>query len=293
MKNLLIVGGNSMLALMWLKYLKNDFNIFATEHKKKINLNNITIIKIKNDFRNSIERLLIKHNIEFIINCAGLTSVEECEVNPEKAYEINSEIPLAIAKITAKSNIKFIQISTDHLFDGKEDIFYGEDAETCPQNVYAKSKLIGESISKFDSNSLILRTNFFGLSLGEKNSFSDKIIMSLSKNRNIALFKDVRFTPVHVSTLNKCFKKLLEIDANGVYNISCSQNISKLEFGHLIANKFGFDASKIDSISINSKPNLIQRPKNMSLKNEKISKIVNSQILSINHQIDVLYEEFS
>ena len=43
---------------------------------------------------------------------------------------------------------------------------------------------------------LILRTNFFGNSLVDKQSFSDFIINNLKKKNKIYLFEDVYFNPL-------------------------------------------------------------------------------------------------
>ena len=55
-----------------------------------------------------------------IVNCIGYTNVENCEINPEKANEVNVELPsFSFYKYANSLCIKLVHISTDHLFDGK------------------------------------------------------------------------------------------------------------------------------------------------------------------------------
>ena len=55
---------------------------------------------------------------DVIINCAGLTDVQACEENPEEAYKINAIGARNLATAARRIDAKFIQISTDDVFDG-------------------------------------------------------------------------------------------------------------------------------------------------------------------------------
>ena len=113
-----------------------------------------------------------------LINMIGLTSVEECEAKPDKAYFLNATLPGIIAKACSFSNTKIIHISTDHYFCD-ENKKHKETDEVTLVNIYSKSKYKGEiEVLSNNSSALICRTNFFGYGPPHKLSFSDWIINS-------------------------------------------------------------------------------------------------------------------
>ena len=168
----------------------------------------------------------------------GYTNVENCEINYKDAIKINSFYASRIAKISKKLKLKFVHISTDHLFDGKTKN-NNENSEPNPLNNYAKSKFEGEKqVSKFNKDALIIRTNFFGWGPTYKKSFSDFIISSLENNLSISLFSDVNYNPILVSELANAVNKLIDKKCKGIYNVVSPQPISKLNFGKLLAKEF-------------------------------------------------------
>ena len=92
----------------------------------------------------------------------------------------------------------------ENLFKG-----YSEKSYTNPLNYYAKTKVFCEDyIKKTKKIFLIIRTNFFGKGNKFKKSFSDKILLALSKKIN--LFDDVYFNPISMNELSLIIRKLYE-----------------------------------------------------------------------------------
>ncbi|MGL5675055.1 MAG: SDR family oxidoreductase, partial [Cellulosilyticaceae bacterium] len=80
---------------------------------------------------------------DVIINCAGLTSLEACEKDPDKAYKINAIGARNVSIAASKIGARLIHISTDDVFGGDEKVPYTEFDVPVPQSVYGKSKLAG------------------------------------------------------------------------------------------------------------------------------------------------------
>ena len=53
---------------------------------------------------------------DIIINCSGLTDLQECETNPDLAYAVNAVGVRNIAQEAQEIGAKLIQISTDDVF---------------------------------------------------------------------------------------------------------------------------------------------------------------------------------
>ena len=117
--------------------------------------------------------------------------------NTEEAHKTNVEIARDLAILSCDLDAKFIQISTDQLFDGK-GTFYSEIEEPNPLNEYGLTKWRAEeAVSHEQKNSLILRTNFFGWGPPYRRSLSDWVIDELSKGNTISAFNDVFYTDLH------------------------------------------------------------------------------------------------
>ena len=236
MRNLLIVGSSGFLGSYFVKKFRNKYNLFAVINKSKLIQSKVTKLKLNILNHKQIYSFVKDNNIDLIINFAGLTSVEKCQVNRDKAYTSHVIIPNKLKSIAKFLNIGFVHISTDHLFDGKYKGKYSEKSKTKPLNIYAKTKLLGENKIKNYKKSLIIRTNFFGKSLTKKKTFADKILANLKKEKKIYLWNDVYFTPIYIENLVDIIEYLIRNKAKGIYNVSSNEKISKYDFGIKLSN---------------------------------------------------------
>jgi len=276
LKKVLFIGGSSVLAYNWAKLIRHNSEIYLLKNKTKIYSKDYNIIDINSfDFFN-LDRVFFQIKPDIVINCAALTSIEYCEKNIEESFRVNAELPKIIASICKTHKIKFVQISTDHLFNGLSNEFYTEKSFERPLNVYAKTKLIGEQEAiKNNKETIIIRTNFFGWTNGCKKLFPEIIIDTLTAGNQIQLFDDVFFNPIDISIIQQTVDILISKNHSGIFNVTSNIKISKYEFGLKIADKFNLDKSLIIPISIKSKQELILRPQNMALSNFKIKRICN------------------
>ena len=285
-KKLLILGGSSLLAYLWVKKVRHIYEIYITKNKNCINHMGLETIEIDLFAINSVKRVLEFYDIDIVLNCIGLTNIEDCEKKPIEAFKLNSHLPGIIANACNFTNKKLIHISTDHLFDNI-NILHSEEDEVKLVNVYAKSKYEGElEVLKNCQSSIICRTNFFGYGPLHKNSFSQWIEKSAKNHQKIVLFEDVYFSPVSGGNLAIFAHELLENNYSGIFNISSNKKISKFEFGKLLCNKLNIPSNTILPGSIDDRSDLVRRPKSMSLSNKKLTKAINNQNLSIENQIE-------
>jgi dTDP-4-dehydrorhamnose reductase len=91
---------------------------------------------------------LSKTNLEVVINTAAYHRVDECEENPQKSYQVNSTAVRDLALICRELDLTLVHFSTDYVFDGKKKTPYVEEDKPNPLNVYAASKLAGESFGE-------------------------------------------------------------------------------------------------------------------------------------------------
>lgn len=290
-KKILFTGGSGLLALNWAIQIRDNYEVILGLHERAINLKGTNSIKINLNSEKSITNFLNQIKPDILIHTAGLTSVEGCELNPKETNYINAKVPELLAKHTNKLGILFLHISTDHLFDGLLP-FASEETPVSPVNEYGKSKALAEKlILKENPSALILRTNFFGWGTTYRLSFSDIILKTLRANTTINLFEDVYYTPILINQFVEIVNILISNNSSGIFNVVSNERVSKYQFGFSLAKKFGLDLDLIQKGCINDNKTLVQRPKDMSLNNKKVSNITNYRLLSIEEQIDILISQ--
>jgi len=96
------------------------------------------------DLQSTIHHYINTIKPDLIINAAAMTNVDAAEVDPALADAINHRAVAVLAKAAKQLNAAFLQVSTDHVFDGLAAQPYLENDEPNPINVYGRSKLAGE-----------------------------------------------------------------------------------------------------------------------------------------------------
>ncbi|UOG47563.1 SDR family oxidoreductase [Leptospira noguchii] len=285
----LITGASGLLGNYLSKYfLGNNYNVVSLRKNHSLNLSGVEEIEIELlDFA-AVKNLFNRVRPKYVIHCAGLTNVDECEKNESLAKKIHVDLSQLVAQISVELDIKMIHISTDHLWDGTKAMIK-EDTPFCPLNVYGKTKAEAElAVLSANPKSLILRTNFFGPGLKWRQSFSDWIINSLNRNEKINAFADVFFTPISIFHLSDAILKLIQKQADGVYHVVGGERISKFEFAVLIAKTLDKSINLINPISIKDVTLYARRPLDMSLSAEKIQKLFGQPMSDIRTSIATL-----
>ena len=229
---------------------------------------------------------------DVIINLAAATDVDKCETNPQWAFDANVAPVLAFKKASSTARIvpHMIHISTDQLYNG---LGPHTESNVRPCNVYGLSKLSGElALSNYPST--IFRTNFFGLSRNpNKLSFSDWVVKSMQSGKPFNLFKDVLFSPLHISTLCEYLNLAVEKQIIGTYNVGSSVGCSKAEFGLQLASKLTLDASKVQISSFKDFSFQASRPSDMRMNSTLFESDFDVRTPDIITEIDKAFYEYN
>lgn len=95
-------------------------------------------------------------NIKCILHFAAFTSPPKVEKDPKQALLTNIVGTANVVRLCMKYNIRMLYTSTDYVFDG-ESGNYKETDPVLPTNIYAWSKLGGETAALMYDKSLIIR----------------------------------------------------------------------------------------------------------------------------------------
>jgi len=226
-----------------------------------------------------------------VVHTAGMTSVEECEENPESARNANVEIAQNVAIACSRFGSRLVHISTDHLFSGKNPQVE-ETHPIAPQNVYARTKAEAEvRVSGTCPDALVVRTNFYGWGPSYRKSFSDVIVTALRRGERLNLFQDVFYTPIIMEALVESVHELVEQEVSGVVNVVGDDRISKHQFGLKVAEHFQLESNLITGCVFADKPDLVQRPRDLSLSNRKARDLLGRKLGGVDEHLERLVEQ--
>lgn len=168
---------------------------------------------------------------DVLINCAALTSVDQCEMEPELARSVNETAPGIMAAHSRAIGARMIQISTDYVYDGTAPGLRTEADATGPLGVYGRTKLAGEAaVLAQDARFLAARVSWvFG---PDRESFVDSIIRRAVESTAAGAISDKFSTPSFSHDLSDMLERLLAVpDACGALNLCNEGTCSWQEYG--------------------------------------------------------------
>lgn len=227
---IVITGAKGQLGLELINQLKENirYDVISTDREEL----NITDMENVNEF-------ILVNKPDIVINCAAHTAVDLCETDVENAYKINAIGPRNLAIACEKIGAKFVQVSTDYVFDGSGKRPYREDDTTCPNSIYGTSKHMGEQFTKeFCSKHFIIRTAWL---YGEGNNFVRTMLKLAKNNKEINVVNDQFGSPTSTVDLAKAIINLIDTEHYGTYHGTCEGQCSWYDFAKKI-----FEINNID-----------------------------------------------
>jgi dTDP-4-dehydrorhamnose reductase len=159
-------------------------------------------------------------------------------------------------------------------------------------NVYGRTKAEAEFVVlESHSLALVLRVNFYGWGPNYRSSFSDLVVKTLRTGKELTLFTDVFYTPIIAESVTNATHDLIDLNAKGIFHIVGDERISKYEFGLKIAKQFDLDPHLIKPGLITDRVSLVQRPREMSLSNEKVIKLLGRKLGGVGEHIERLHQQ--
>jgi dTDP-4-dehydrorhamnose reductase len=155
-----------------------------------------------------LKRYLQNNPINYLINCAAYTQVDQAETDQECAYRINSIAPGYLASLAQELGFTLLHISTDYVFEGLLAAPLTETMPTNPVNCYGKSKLTGEqNILAYNTSAYIIRTSWLFDAIG--NNFLTRLLGKLQQEKHIGMVYDQISSPTYVQDLAKALWKII------------------------------------------------------------------------------------
>lgn len=142
----------------------------------------------------ALEAAIEKERPGVIVNCAAYTKVDLAEKERDRAFAVNSEGALNLARAAKRAGAAVVHISTDFVFSGEKSSPYVEDDPTGPLGVYGESKLSGEAALAANlGEHVIIRTSWLYGASGA--NFVKTVLRLASEREHLRIVYDQAGTP--------------------------------------------------------------------------------------------------
>ena len=280
MKSALVLGSTGLLGSHVAARLKERYRVVGTRrrHQPPFEMDScaVDITSYK-----EIEDLIKNGKFDLVINCIGETNIEDCDFHPESAWQVNATLPYYLAKATLISNSRFIHISTDHFYS-EEQRPRAEEVKFTPINHYGNSKFAGDNfVTELNPTALVIRTNFFGLAVQNKNSLLNFLSKKILAQDHIIGFDDVIFNPLGVAELSRIILRLADSNISGILHTAGPNPVTKYEFSKLVASTLDNTSAEISRGSIKSLGLKVKRPNYLALDGTKLRVLLGISVPSL------------
>lgn len=291
-KKILVTGSTGLVGSRFLDINKNTFSITTIGRENTDILINLTSA-------DTVKRAIEKSNSEAVINFAAYTKVDEAEKEKGnrtgETYTINVLLPTWLAKACKATGKSLYHISTDYVFDGKqEDQPYTEEDTPHPvDSWYAETKYEGETgIMKIGCKYSIIRISYPYSGVYEKKSDIARIVVNrLQKKEIYQGIIDQKIKPTSVDDISNALSFLVDNNSTGIYHVAGNFHpkayITPFNFARKIAKLMNLNLAQVKPISfaVLSKKRIAPRPQHTWLSTKKIESLT-FQITSIDKALE-------
>ena len=249
--NILITGANGQLG--------NEMRVLSAEHPVHTYFfTDVEELDICN--AEGVKTFVKDNHIDIIVNCAAYTAVDKAEDNAELCDKLNHMAPGYLAEAAEAYGAGLIQISTDYVFDGTAHIPYTEDAPTCPNSVYGRTKLAGEQeVMSRCTRAMIIRTAWLYSTFG--NNFVKTMLRLGRERESLGVVFDQIGTPTYAADLAQAIFAAIEQGIRpGIYHFSNEGVCSWYDFTLAIHRLAGITTCKVSPLHTDEYPAKAPRP---------------------------------
>lgn len=259
--NILITGCNGQLG--------NEIQLLERQHPQYTFFNtDVAELDITNP--KAIGQFVEENHIDGIVNCAAYTAVDKAESDADFCRKLNADAPGYLAEAIERQGGWMIQISTDYVFDGTQHTPYREDAATCPNSVYGRTKLEGEqNVTSRCRRSMVIRTAWLYSTFG--NNFVKTMLRLGREKDELGVIFDQIGTPTYARDLAVAIFAAIEKGVvPGIYHFSNEGVASWYDFTLAIHRLAAITSCRVRPIHTSDYPTPATRPHYSVLDKTKI-----------------------
>lgn len=263
---ILVTGSNGLLGQKLIYKLKNSKTHqvvgIARGDNRLVDKTGYEYYTVDITKRHEVVEIIKKVKPDVIINTAAMTNVDACEEHKKECWDVNVNAVSHFIEACNGTDIHFIHLSTDFVFDGENGPYKETDVPN-PLHYYAESKLASEKLlQKSDIKWSVARTIIvYGIT--DNMSRSNLVLWSkgaLEKGQTINVVNDQYRAPTLAEDLADGCIALAEKGATGIYHLSGPETHCILDLVYMVADYYKLDKSYINPVSSDTLNQAARRP---------------------------------
>jgi dTDP-4-dehydrorhamnose reductase len=283
----LIVGGSGLLGARVSTAARDDYRTFATYLDHRFDLQGVEELALDVTDYQQVHAIIKALRPKAVVMCGGLSDVDLCESDPERAFAINTEGTRNVAKSLGEGG-KMVMVSSNYIFDGALDRAYREDDEPAPLSQYGKSMLAAEHAAReYCPDFVVARmAALWGIDLvARRPNFVTWVLGELLEGRSVPLFTDQKVTPSYANQVAEVLMEMIRQDLRGVYHVVSQGCLSRYEMGLKVAEFFGRDPALIKPATLSGAAFKARRPPNGCLDCTKVEQALSRPMFTFDESL--------
>ena len=185
---------------------------------------------------------------DVVINAAAYVKVDDAETHEAEATAVNGQGAQNLAIAAREAGARFVQVSTDYVFDGSATSPYAESTPLAPLGAYGRSKAEGERLvlAEHAAGSYIVRTAWL---YGRNGGNFARTMLTLAANRpSVSVVADQFGQPTWTLDLAHQIVALLDSEAPaGIYHGTNAGETSWYGFAKAVFAEAGLDEERVSA----------------------------------------------
>lgn len=176
----------------------------------------------------AVENAIDEHEPEIVINAAAYTNVDGCEEQTDLAYAVNSLGPRNLAQACERRGCDLLHVSTNYVFDGRNERSYEPFDPPNPISAYGRTKLAGEEhVMRLTNRWYVVRSA--GV-YGRGHNFVRTMLRVAGERDSLKVKDDEFISPTYARDLADGIAGIVERGRYGLYHLTNAGSCSWYEF---------------------------------------------------------------
>lgn len=228
------------------------------------------------------------------VNASGGT--DACEADPALARRAHEETAHHLVDAAGLVGARFVQISTDYVFDG-QDGPYAETDPPWPLSQLGHAKLRAErDVMERLPDVLVLRTSFVfsWMPSSSTKNFVMQLLDNDQKGLVIRVPNDQVGNVTYAPNVADALVELVELECRGVFHVAGTTRCSKYEWALRVAEFFGLNRALIHGVSTKELGQRGPRPLQSGFRLEKVQAVLRkTRLLSLEDSLAEMAHEMA
>jgi dTDP-4-dehydrorhamnose reductase len=207
----------------------------------------------------NVHRVLASIRADVIIHAAANPDPDKCQLDPEGARRVNVDGTANIVSAARELGGAVALISTDAVFDGRQQTPYFETDPPNPISVYGQTKLEAErAVQKLTPHYIFRVSVLFGPG---KINFLTKGLQKIARGETYIVASDQVGSATYTLDAAATVEQVLKSRRFGLYHLSNQGRCSRLELAQRAAELAGLDKTKVIGMPLGEMHRPGPRPK--------------------------------